>query len=102
MNEKQYENELINKYDIQTSSTIQAAADASFKAIFNQLNLSDAEVYKIVQEQLGELRKLRQENDRLREDLRLSRYQCTELRLKEKARAQGKEVDDEEEYGGDE
>ena len=102
MNEKQYENELINKYDIQTSSTIQAAADASFKAIFNQLNLSDAEVYKIVQEQLGELRKLRQENDRLREDLRLSRYQCTELRLKEKARAQGKEVDDEDDYGGDE
>lgn len=102
MNEKQYENELINKYDIQTSSTIQAAADASFKAIFNQLNLSDAEAYKIVQEQLAELRKLRQENDKLREDLRLSRYQCTELRLKEKARAQGKEVDDmEDEYGGD-
>ena len=95
-------NELINKYDIQTSSTIQAAADASFKAIFNQLNLSDAEVYKIVQEQLGELRKLRQENDKLKEDLRLSRYQCTELRLKEKARAQGKEVDEEDEYGGDE
>ena len=59
--------------------------------------MSDAEAYKIVQEQLGELRKLRQENDRLREDLRLSKYEVAELRLKEKAREEGKYVDDEEE-----
>lgn len=94
MNEKQYEDELINKYDIQTSSTIQAAADASFKAIFNQLNLSDAEVYKIAAEQLAELRKVKQENEKLKEQLRRERYKSSQLELKEEAREKGLEVYD--------
>ena len=94
MNEKQYEDELINKYDIQTSSTIQAAADASFKAIFNQLNLSDAEVYKIAAEQLAELRKVKQENEKLREQLRREKRKISEFELKEEAREKGLEVYD--------
>lgn len=35
MNELKYEKSILNKYDIETSATIQQAADASFKAIFN-------------------------------------------------------------------
>ena len=94
MNEKQYENELINKYDVQTSSTIQAAADASFKAIFNQLNLSEAEVYKIAAEQLAELRKVKQENEKLKEQLRREKYKVAQAELKEEAREKGLEVYD--------
>jgi len=93
MNEKKFEDELINKYDIATSSTIQAAADASFKAIFNQLNLSEAEAYKIAAEQLEELRKVKKENEKLQETLRQTRYELTELQLKEKAREKGVIVD---------
>jgi len=93
MNEKKYEDELINKYDIATSSTIQAAADASFKAIFNQLNLSEAEAYKLAADQLTELRKVKKENEKLQEDLRLAKYEVAELKLKEKAREKGVDVD---------
>ena len=86
--------ELINKYDVQTSSTIQAAADASFKAIFNQLNLSEAEVYKIAAEQLAELRKVKQENEKLKEQLRREKYKVAQAELKEEAREKGLEVYD--------
>lgn len=93
MNEKKFENELANKYDIETSSTIQAAADASFKAIFNQLNLSEAEAFKLAADQLEELRKVKKENERLQETLRLTKYELSELKLKEKAREKGMAVD---------
>ena len=95
MDEKQYEDELINKYDVQTSSTIQAAADASFKAIFNQLNLSDAEVYKIAADQLQELRKVKGENEKLKEQLRREKYKVSQFELREEAREKGLEVYDE-------
>jgi len=93
MNEKKFENELINKYDIQTSATIQAAADASFQAIFNQLNLSEAEAYKLVADQLEEIRKLNRENEKLKENLRVTKYKIEELKLREAAREKGVDVD---------
>ena len=62
MNEMKYEKAILNKYDIETSATIQQAADASFKAIFNQLSLSEAEVYKTCQDQLKKLVELQREN----------------------------------------
>ena len=34
MNEDKFENAILNRYDIETSETIQQAANASFKAIF--------------------------------------------------------------------
>ena len=94
MDEKKYENQLINKYDIATSNTIQAAADASFKAIFSQLNLSEAEVAKIASDQLEELIKLRRANDTLTEQLRLAKYETAKAMLKMKAMENGEEVDD--------
>ena len=62
MNEMKYEKAILNKYDVETSATIQQAADASFKAIFNQLSLSEAEVYKTCQDQLKKLVELQREN----------------------------------------
>ena len=83
-----------SRYDVQTSSTIQAAADASFQAIFNQLHLSDAEVYKIAADQLQELRKVKGENEKLKEQLRRERYKVSQFELREEAREKGLEVYD--------
>lgn len=52
MNEMKYENAILNMYDVETSKSINQAADASFAAIFNQLSMSEAEVYKTCQDQL--------------------------------------------------
>lgn len=81
MNELKYEKSILNKYDIETSATIQQAADASFKAIFNQLGLSDAEVYKTCQDQLKRLIELQRENNTLKENLRLAKRQVVEMKL---------------------
>lgn len=86
MNEAKFENAIMNRYDIETSATIQQAADASFKAIFNQLSLGESEVWKIAQDQLEELRKLRKSNSDLEEKLRKTKYELAKIRLEEKER----------------
>ena len=84
MNEQKYEKAILNRYDIETSATIQQAADASFNAIFKQLSLSESEVWKITQDQFADLTKLRKENSRLQEELRKAKYREAELNLLEK------------------
>ena len=91
MNEKKYEDDIVNRYDIETSSTIQQAAEASFKAIMGQLSLSDAEVWKLTQDQYAELVSLRREKAKLEEDLRKEKYKVAEMILQEKARLAQKE-----------
>lgn len=100
MNEQKYEKAILNRYDIETSATIQQAADASFKAIFGQLSLGESEVWKITQDQFEELTKLRKENSRLQEELRKAKYREAELNLLEKEREMKAKLglDDEEEY----
>lgn len=100
MNEQKYEKAILNRYDIETSSTIQQAAEASFKAIFNQLSLGESEVWKITQDQFEELTKLRKENSRLQEELRKSKYREAELNLLEKEREMKQKLgmDNEEDY----
>lgn len=85
-NEMKYEKSFVNRYDIETSDTIQQAANASFKAIFEQLNMGESEVWKTCQEQFEELTKLRRENSKLQEELRLAKYRVAEVNLLEKAR----------------
>lgn len=99
MNEDKFENAILNKYDIETSATIQQAADASMKAIFQQLSLGESEVWKIAQDQLQELIKLRKDNDRLQEELRLAKYDLAKNNLIKKAKEQGvyNEEEDEDE-----
>lgn len=95
MNEAKFEDGLLNAYDIATSESINQAAQASFKAIFEQISLGETEVWKVAQEQLAELLKLRKENEILQEDLRKARYEIAKKNLIEKAQKRGIEVDEE-------
>lgn len=98
MNEAKYEDGLLNAYDISTSETINQAAQASVKAIFEQLGLGETEVWKVAQDQLNELIKLRKENEYLQEELRKSKYEIARKNLIEKAQQRGIELDDEDGY----
>lgn len=98
MNEDKFEKAILNRYDIETSATIQQAADASFKAIFNQLGMTESEIWKTSQEQFEELRKLRKKNSDLEEELRKARYELAEINLEEKARIANMDKDDMEDY----
>ena len=98
MNEMKYEDAILNMYDIETSKSIEQAANASFKAIFNQLSMSDAEYAKQCTEQLQRIQKLTREKDALQEENRKLKYEMTKRDLEEKA----KEVAEENgsEWGG--
>ena len=73
-------------YDIETSKSIEQAANASFKAIFNQLSMSDAEYAKQCTEQLQRIQKLTREKDALQEENRKLKYEMTKRDLEEKAK----------------
>lgn len=94
MNEMKYENAILNMYDVETSKSINQAADASFAAIFNQLSMSEAEVYKTCQDQLKKLLSLQRENATLTENLRLAKRELAEKKLEEEKRQYDKEHDE--------
>lgn len=85
MNTAKFEDSVVNAQSILTSKAIQDVADASFKAIFSQLNLGEADVWKISQQQLEELVKLRAENSNLQERVRVAEYKAAEATLKDRA-----------------
>lgn len=97
MNEMKFEKAILNMYDIETSSSIQQAANASIKAIFNQLNLSDAEMYKLCQSQLKRLTDLEHKNSSLTEQVRLLKYELAKKDLEKRAKEIEEETDD---WGG--
>ena len=86
MNEMKYEDAILNMYDIETSKSIEQAANASFKAIFNQLSMSDAEYAKQCTEQLQRIQKLTREKDALQEENRKLKYEMVKRDLEEKAK----------------
>ena len=86
MNEMKYEDAILNMYDIETSKSIEQAANTSFKAIFNQLSMSDAEYAKQCTEQLQRIQKLTREKDALQEENRKLKYEMTKRDLEEKAK----------------
>lgn len=101
MNEMKYENAILNMYDVETSKSINQAADASFAAIFNQLSMSEAEIYKTCQDQLKKLLSLQRENATLTENLRLAKRELAEKKLEEEKRQYDKENgDDGDNWGG--
>lgn len=100
MNEMKYEKGLVNKYDIETSATIEQAAEASFKAIISQLGLSEAEVYKTCQDQLKRLTELQRENSTLKENLRLAKMEIAEEKLKKLKEEREAEQETVESWGG--
>ena len=94
MNEDKFEDAIANLYDIRTGETIQQAADASFKAIFSQLNMSEGEAWKTIQDQLAELLELRKQVASLKEEVRQAKYEASKAELKMQAMERGIEVDD--------
>lgn len=90
-----YESAIVNRYDIETSESIQQAANASFKAIFSQLSLGEADVWKIVQNQLEDLKNLRNMSDKLKEENRLLKCEIKKEELIQVAKENGIEIEDE-------
>lgn len=100
MNEMKYENAILNMYDVETSKSINQAAEASFAAIFSQLNMSEAEVYKTCQDQLKKLVEMQRENTTLKENLRLAKREIAEMKLEKEKEAYEKENSSQEDWGG--
>lgn len=99
MDEMKYEDNLANKYDAQTSSTIQQAAQASMEAIFRQLGLGEAEAWQTCQTQLKRIEDLTRENAKVTEELRLAKYELAKIKLLDKAKEQGTLEEDEDDIG---
>lgn len=94
MNTDKFENAMVNRYDIETSVTINQAAEASVAAIFKQLSMSDTDVWKTCQDQLAELLRLRKENAFLVEEVRKAKYELKKADLIEEAKEQGIDIDE--------
>lgn len=88
MHEDKFEAALVNAYDIKTSKTIQMAAEASWKAIFSQLNISESEFSEIVKNQRQIISDLREENERLKEINRKIYCILKEKELEDKLKAE--------------
>lgn len=84
MDENMFEDALVNAYDIKTSNAMQMAAEASWKAIFGQLNISESEFAQIVANQRETIVELRQTVDKLKEDLRLANIKIKKRELEDK------------------
>lgn len=80
-----YEDAIVNMYDIATSESINQAMEASTKAIFSQLGLSDSEVYKTCQDQLKKILDLQHKNSSLQEQIRQLKYELAKGELEMKA-----------------
>ena len=100
MNEMKYEDAILNMYDIETSKSINQAAEASFAAIFSQLNMSEAEVYKTCQDQLKKLVEMQRENTTLKENLRLAKREIAEMKLEKEKEQYEKENGSQDDWGG--
>ena len=100
MNEMKYEDAILNMYDIETSKSINQAAEASFAAIFSQLNMSEAEVYKTCQDQFKKLVEMQRENTTLKENLRLAKREIAEMKLEKEKEVYEKENGSQDDWGG--
>lgn len=83
-----FEDALVNRYDIATCEGMQQAAEASWKAIFNQLNISDSEYATVVQNQNERIRKMQKELMDTKEALRLANIQIKRRELEDLAKIQ--------------
>lgn len=76
-----YDDGKVNLYDIETSASMQQAADISAAAMIKQISLSEAEYSDMLKEQREKLAELYRENKRLREENRLIYKQITKQEL---------------------
>lgn len=89
MDEKMFEDALPNAYDIKTSEAMVMAAEASWKGIFSQLNISESEFSEVVKHQRETITELRRELDDTKEELRLANVELKRQELQERLRKQG-------------
>ena len=89
MDEKMFEDALPNAYDIKTSEAMTMAAEASWKGIMSQLNISESEFSEIVKHQRETIMELRRELDDTKEELRLANIEIKRNELQERLRKQG-------------
>lgn len=89
MDEKMFEDALPNAYDIKTSEAMVMAAEASWKGIFSQLNISESEFSEVVKHQRETITELRRELDDIKEELRLANVELKRQELQERLREQG-------------
>ena len=76
-----FEDGIANRYDVITSESIQQAADASWKAIFNQLSFDETEYSKIIKDQNETIRNNQKLIDDLTENLRLANIEIERNKL---------------------
>ena len=76
-----YDDGKVNLYDIETSASMEQAADISAAAMIKQISLSEAEYSDMLKEQREKLAELYRENERLREENRLIYKQITKQEL---------------------
>lgn len=76
-----YDDGKLNRYDIATSESMQQAADISMAAIIKQISLSEADYIDMLKEQREKLSALYKENMRLKEENRLIYKQITKKEL---------------------
>lgn len=76
-----YDDGKVNLYDIETSASMQQAADISAAAMIKQISLSEAEYADMLKEQREKLSYLYRENERLKEENRLIYKQITKQEL---------------------
>ena len=88
MDDEMFEDALVNAYDIKTSNAMQMAADASWKAIFGQLNISESEFSEVVKNQRETIMNLRAETEDLKEKLRKANVQIKRYELEAKLAAE--------------
>ena len=95
MREKQFEDGLVNYYGVLTCKEMQETANMSFKAIFEQIGMSDNEAWGIVQKQTTRIKKLQEDLRDTREALRLKEIELKKAELIYKAKKMKAEMYDE-------
>lgn len=83
MDIEQFEDALVNRYDIETCEGMRQAAEASWSAIFSQLNISESEYAKIVSDQNETIRKLDRDLKDIQEQLRLANVELKKRELED-------------------
>jgi hypothetical protein len=93
MKENLYEPSLVNYYGVKTCKEMQETANISMESIFKQINLTENEVYDMLQTQTRRITDLTRQLDDLKEELRLTTIELKKQELMAKAKEKGIEND---------
>lgn len=97
MREKDYEEGLVDFYGVQTCKEMQEVANMSFKAIFEQIGMTDNEAWGLVQKQTERIKKLQKELLDANEKLRRKEIELKRAELTYKAKQMQIDLDEDDE-----